>query len=527
MSERFEFKKILTKSDTTYIYTAFDTLKQVDVTVKKLTLNESMIVTKIIEEIISLYSLRPYPYFCNIVHHFIDLDNLKIKSINIVTKYYERGNLCEELIRRNKIQEFYSEAEIYEHTKTLLQGCSTMQQLGIYHRDLKPDNILIDDEGKFKIGDLGSSCLIESSSTIIGSPSYMSPEMRKRMRFIMSGRLQGFEHFDLGLSDVWSLGVTLLFMITLEPQTDFQSVDNIEERIEVKLNKIQYSVMKDLLSKMLVVDPNKRENFEGLLSWFAYETQILSDDELLPINLTTTESEMNLRLRRPKLEINQLYSIAIKPTVQRMNTSKLLPQINCKSCDISKVFYTCFICGFTIHTPCLKSDFDSCPKCKSMINYKKIILHCENCLQTFRGDQIKEGCMHRLCSLCQIENFPCQFCFGFEFFQQMEGDTSQLNSLPCAKCENLMTLKGKVLSCDTDKINNCIGCKRRPHERPCIQYDNRQVIPCINCESTIQRPEPGFIVFCKRCNYHYCYVCGNSVNSQSHLNCSKIYSINL
>lgn len=527
MSERFEQIEILSKTEKACISAAYDTSKNIKVIIKELIFNESDQVTKLIEEIISLYSLRPYPYFCNIIGHFIDLDGLKIKSINIVTNYYEKGNLCQELLRRRELKEFYSESEIIEHTKTLLQGCATMQQHGIYHRDLKPDNIFIDDQGKLKIGDLGSSCLNDSSATIIGSPSYMSPEMRKRMRMILSGRIGGFENFNLGLSDVWSLGVTLLFMITLEPQSDFQSEEDIESRIQGKLNKIQCNVMRDLISKMLVLDPNQRENFETLLNWFTNEKQNLTGDEQQTVDLHIIESEILSDVKKQKLEINQIDSIHIKPFVQRMNTLRLAPQVNCKSCDISKVFYNCFICGFMIHTPCLKTNFYTCPKCNNGINYKKIILHCENCLQSFRGDQIKEGCMHRLCGVCQINNISCKFCFGFEFFEQGLGDTSQLKTFPCGCCDRLMTLNEKIISCDTDKISNCVGCKRRPHELTCIRYDTRNVIPCLLCENTIQRPEPGFIVFCKQCNINYCYVCSEAINSQSHLNCSKIYSINL
>ena len=78
---------------------------------------------------------------------------------------------------------------------------------GIYHRDLKPQNIFLTAAGEVKLIDLGvAKVLDESSLTMTGShfgtPAYMSPEAFRDSKQVT------------GAADVWSLGVVLYEMAT-------------------------------------------------------------------------------------------------------------------------------------------------------------------------------------------------------------------------------------------------------------------------------------------------------------------------
>ncbi|MGE0706802.1 MAG: protein kinase [Planctomycetota bacterium] len=84
---------------------------------------------------------------------------------------------------------------------------------GIVHRDIKPANILLTPDGGVKLADLGLAKGLEEEGhggavtmkrTVIGSPNYMSPEQAEDLR-----------RAD-GRSDVYSLGATLLHLITGE-----------------------------------------------------------------------------------------------------------------------------------------------------------------------------------------------------------------------------------------------------------------------------------------------------------------------
>ena len=61
-----------------------------------------------------------------------------------------------------------------------------IHSIGWIHLDMKPENILIDENGHPLIGDLGSSRLVDLNVTMtrnIGSPRYMAPEMYEEGRY--------------------------------------------------------------------------------------------------------------------------------------------------------------------------------------------------------------------------------------------------------------------------------------------------------------------------------------------------------
>src|SRR5262249_26836995 len=96
-----------------------------------------------------------------------------------------------------------SVAEAVRITKGILAGLALIHAEHVFHRDLKPDNILMDQETP-KLSDLGLSRLLDSNElahTTSGTLYYMSPE------------LLGEEGASLN-SDIWSVGVTLYEMLT-------------------------------------------------------------------------------------------------------------------------------------------------------------------------------------------------------------------------------------------------------------------------------------------------------------------------
>lgn len=133
------------------------------------------------------------------------------------------------------------------------------EEKNVIHRDLKPDNILFDSENNIKIADFGLSEEFvpgEKFFTFCGTPEYMAPEV-----------FQGHK-FDGPKVDVWSLGVMLYEMLTATLPFPGSTWPHIIERVLHGKYYVPEYISQDcreLLSKMLVLDPSKRATMDVVM----------------------------------------------------------------------------------------------------------------------------------------------------------------------------------------------------------------------------------------------------------------------
>ncbi|GAA0173508.1 hypothetical protein Leryth_026681 [Lithospermum erythrorhizon] len=184
------------------------------------------------------------------------------KLYNVLLDFAPGGNLAEKI--NNSKGNPLSEFEVRRYTKAILRGLMFIHKNGYVHCDIKPQNILLGQNGDIKIADFGlakRNDLREKSGLrcdLSGTPIYMSPEM------VIRGE-QGCP------SDVWALGCVVLEMLTGSPTWRCADVAALLMKIGVGEEGPQIPTSlsdqgKDFLEKCFAKDPRERWTAEMLLN---------------------------------------------------------------------------------------------------------------------------------------------------------------------------------------------------------------------------------------------------------------------
>ncbi|KAI1896392.1 hypothetical protein AGOR_G00094310 [Albula goreensis] len=142
-----------------------------------------------------------------IVQYYGCLRDHNEKTLTIFMEYMPGGSVKDQL----KAYGALTENVTRKYTRQILEGMSYLHSNMIVHRDIKGANILRDSAGNVKLGDFGASKRLQTicmSGTgirsVTGTPYWMSPE-------VISGEGYGRK------ADVWSLGCTVVEMLTEKP----------------------------------------------------------------------------------------------------------------------------------------------------------------------------------------------------------------------------------------------------------------------------------------------------------------------
>jgi tRNA A-37 threonylcarbamoyl transferase component Bud32 len=143
--------------------------------------------------------------------------------------------------------------------RVIAEAAQHAHERGIIHRDIKPHNVLLDQDGKPYLVDFGlarddSEVTLTRTGEVEGTPNYMSPEQVRAERNEVDHR-----------TDVYSLGVVLYELLTLkrpfEAPTANQVMSNITSRAPLRVRKINADVPRDLelvCLKAMEKDPRHR-----------------------------------------------------------------------------------------------------------------------------------------------------------------------------------------------------------------------------------------------------------------------------
>jgi serine/threonine protein kinase len=164
----------------------------------------------------------------------------------LVSKFCTGGNLTDAYNAKK-----LDEAEVFRLFREMCLGVAAAHEKGVIHRDLKPDNFLLEPDGLLVVADFGCALLdaesrLTNTSETVGSSSIRAPELD-------AGRLEDVTP----ACDVYSLGKVLYWMFTgvfvVREKHRTEEYDLVKRQ-----NNVKFEHVNQLLDKLLVEDPTGR-----------------------------------------------------------------------------------------------------------------------------------------------------------------------------------------------------------------------------------------------------------------------------
>jgi len=199
------------------------------------------------------------------------------KMVYLVLEYLPNGSIAESSPFIKKISDKDHPNRLRLYVRDMVAGLSYLHSQRICHSDIKPENILIDDDDILKLADFGlSKFLIQGQSRCVfdkkeGTPAFQAPEC-----------LNDSDSFKFSLfpTDVWALGVTIYQL--KYGKLPFFSRNDEELTKMIKKDPIELPEDEDenlvhLLHNMLAKDPMKRITVKELCChpWITNDGKLL------------------------------------------------------------------------------------------------------------------------------------------------------------------------------------------------------------------------------------------------------------
>ena len=194
--------------------------------------------------------------------------------------------ICMELLQGKTLSELIETESLSEHSacelaSKICQAVHYAHQQGILHRDIKPTNIIVDENGEPYLLDFGlakQSTLsndLTSSGAIIGTPAYMSPEQASGQQNRISVE-----------TDVYGLGAVMYFLFTGQPpfagNTAVEILMKVLEQEPVSPRSLNSELSRDLEKTILrAMGKTKDQRYPSALAIVNDLNSILNDRPLV------------------------------------------------------------------------------------------------------------------------------------------------------------------------------------------------------------------------------------------------------
>ncbi len=250
LTNRYRLLRLLGEGGTGTVYKAQDVFLEAEVAVKilnkALTFDKQAIDSLKQEALIAMRLSHPH------IVHLHNLDKVGPRFF-LVMEYIEGSTL-------RGLLDVYGYLKLETVTQALsvcADALSYAHRKGVLHNDLKPENLLLTEDGVLKIIDFGIACLINTRQQefIMGTPAYMSPE-----------QIRG-EDLDVS-TDVYSMGIITYEMFTGKtPFPRDAQFQDVLDALPVTLSGIENEAVRRVVEKAIA--PNRGDRYPSVGAYVA------------------------------------------------------------------------------------------------------------------------------------------------------------------------------------------------------------------------------------------------------------------
>jgi 5'-AMP-activated protein kinase catalytic alpha subunit len=252
----FVFDKLLGSGAFASVWRAHPIRSPVPVAIKVIPKSNLPELTRLTREISILREIR-HPFISRLFHVGENASNYYI-----VQEYAPGRSITERIAEAGALSEAHARHYFIELMCALDYLHNTRH---VVHRDIKGENVLLDEHDNIKVIDFGLSRAFVSADDLFtsacGSPCYSAPEVVRRQGYRAS-------------VDIWSSGVLLFYMTAGQLPflgADVQATFRMIVMDQPEFRRTMSDSLIDLLKKMLCKDPDARIDIEGIKvhPWFS------------------------------------------------------------------------------------------------------------------------------------------------------------------------------------------------------------------------------------------------------------------
>jgi len=219
-----------------------------------------------------------HPHIVSIItygdHYILNTDNNNTESSMYIVFEYAKGGSLFDFVRRTGL---LSEQLARHYFNAILEAVSYLHSSGIAHRDIKPQNILLNSSLEILLADFDLASPIGNYKGVVGTSGYMAPE------------IEGHKVYSAEKADIFAVGVVLFFMVVgKNPFTgtilnaNYNAFWAHNSKFWKRFDKNNnYSLeFKSLIEKLLEHDPDERITLEEIKKHAWMQKQAISELEL-------------------------------------------------------------------------------------------------------------------------------------------------------------------------------------------------------------------------------------------------------